>query len=231
MCEIWRSIQGWEDYYEVSSKGRVRRIAPGKNTYVGKVLRPGRVSKTGHLHVVLCTGKRLEQRTLHRLVATAFLPLPEKDTQRSFVAHRDNDASNNEVGNLYWATPSENNFDQVRHGTAKGRVSELRAPVTAETVRFLRQDSRPAAQLAAVVGLSAATITQIRRRETHKYVPAEIGDYIIERPRRMFTPEQVRAIRRDSRSNGSISRHHGVSPNTIRAIKTGKSYGYVSDEP
>jgi hypothetical protein len=171
----------------------------------------------------------VEQRTVHRMVAEAFLEPRDTDPHRTFVAHKDGDASHNHASNLYWATPSENTFDQVRHGTAIGRVSSLRKPVTEDVVRTIRQDPRPASQLAAILGLCAATITQIRRRETHSHVPPQPGDYVVKRPRRLFSPRQVVEIRRDLRSVADIARAYGVSANTIRAIRTKKYYGYVPD--
>lgn len=225
MEERWTPVSDWEDYYAVSTHGRVMRTAPGKKTYPGKILSPG-FKAPGYLHVILCSGPRREQRTIHRMVAAAFLPLPE-EPHRCFVAHKDNNPSNNCVDNLYWATPSENNYDQVLHGTAKGVPAPNRRPITDACVRAIRQDPRKAGLVAAEYGLSHATITQIRRRETHQHVERQEGDYEVTRPRRMFTPEDVRAIRRDARSIPEIARAYAVSEMTVWSIRTHRTYRWV----
>jgi hypothetical protein len=163
---------------------------------------------------------------LERGGAAAFLPLPE-DPHRCFVAHKDRNPSNNRVDNLYWATPSENNYDQVLHGTSKGVSSLNRRPITDACVRAIRQDPRKAALVAADYGLSHATITQIRRRETYRHVERQEGDYEVARPRRMFTPEDVRAIRQDARSIPEIARAHTVSEMTVWSIRTRRTYRWV----
>lgn len=93
--EIWKTIP--EDFYEISSKGNIRR----KNKKILKL----QVDKDGYLYVVLsCSGKRPTKK-IHRLVAEVFLPNPLKKPQ---VNHKDGVKSNNNVENLEWVTSSEN---------------------------------------------------------------------------------------------------------------------------
>jgi hypothetical protein len=225
--ERWLPVEGWEDCYAISSQGRVMRIAPGRNTYVGKILRPG-ITRTGYLHVVLSSGTRKVDYTVHRLVALAFLPPPEA-AHRFMVAHRDGNPKNNTLENLYWATPSENNFDARKHGTAKGTSPENRRALTDDDVRKIRQDSRSSEALAVEYGLRAATITQIRRRETHRHVPRADGDYVQENPRYRFTESEVRAIRNDAQPVSQVARAYRVSTMSIWAIRTRRTYAWVED--
>lgn len=61
--------------------------------------------------------------------------------------------------------------------------------------------------------------------ERHKYDVLGVGH---KKPsRRMFTDEQVRAIREDSRGPRPLARIYGVSPNCIRQIKKHISYQEV----
>lgn len=114
--EVWVSIPGWENKYEVSSWGNVRSLPREVVRSNGRTLRlSGRVLKplaqtTGHLHVTLPDGHRL----VHRLVASAFIPNPQGKPQ---VLHNDGNPANNHWENLRWGTQSENMLDRRRHGT------------------------------------------------------------------------------------------------------------------
>ena len=49
-------------------------------------------------------------------------------------------------------------------------------------------------------------------------------------PRRLFSDEQVRAIRNDPRSNYAIAKELGVNDETIRLMRVGKTYKHVDDD-
>lgn len=109
--EIWRPIPGWEDRYQVSNFGRVRsrrrRGAPGGLRRLANDAFGYRVLSLSR------PGARVTKR-VHVLVLTAFVgPRPTGH----LVRHLDGDPSNNRLSNLAWGTSSENNHDQVRHGT------------------------------------------------------------------------------------------------------------------
>lgn len=95
MKEIWKPISGFEGRYEVSNHGRVR------NSQKMRLLKP-KPSGAGYRAVALGYGN---DRSVHRLVAIAFIPNPEGKPQ---VNHRDGDKTNNHVSNLEWSTRSEN---------------------------------------------------------------------------------------------------------------------------
>ena len=77
--EIWRDIEGFKGYYQVSNKGRVRSLdrtviyKDGREYfYPGKILKPD-IDKGGYLQVVLSKNSELTTRKIHRLVASAFV--------------------------------------------------------------------------------------------------------------------------------------------------------------
>ncbi|HUT58687.1 MAG TPA: NUMOD4 motif-containing HNH endonuclease [Phycisphaerae bacterium] len=110
--EQWKPIVGLEDWYEVSSHGRLRRVHVGPATYVGREVRPY-IHKSGYLNVSLSRhGERL-RRPIHLIVADAFLcPRPEGHE----INHKDGCKLNNHIDNLEWVTPHENQ----RHAFALG---------------------------------------------------------------------------------------------------------------
>ena len=109
----WRPVVGIEGIYEVSSSGRIRRIAtcnafPAPREITAQVT-------AGYLSILLRIDGRRRRFLIHRLVAFAFIGAPP--TPAHEVAHWDNDRLNCRVSNLRWATPAENQFDKHRHGT------------------------------------------------------------------------------------------------------------------
>ena len=122
MTEIWLPIEGYEEFYEVSNLGRVRSLERTvikkngvKRKVSGKILKP-RVTR-GYLIVELCKNGIRRYFLIHRLVATAFIPNPDK---KLCVNHLDENKQNNSVENLEWCTVQENN----NYGTRTKRSSE-----------------------------------------------------------------------------------------------------------
>jgi len=119
MREEWRSVVGFEGFYEVSSLGRVRSLPRYVNhSRSGKVLRKGVERKqgyntNGYRMVGLSENGRTRYATVHRLVAEAFLP--PNEGQR-VIRHLNDDREDNRAENLAWGSDSENMYDAVRNG-------------------------------------------------------------------------------------------------------------------
>jgi hypothetical protein len=141
--EIWKDIPGYEGLYQASSLGRIKglpkkvRCNTGHTTTKECILKP--TFKTGgYPFVVLYKDSRSKRSiTVHRLIATTFLPNPEnKDT----VNHKNGIKTNNKVENLEWLTKKENINHAYRTGIAKGRQGEKhgRSKLTTDTVQTIR---------------------------------------------------------------------------------------------
>lgn len=115
ISEEWRPIQGFEDRYAVSNKGRVMNLKTGR--ILKNVIDPH-----GYAFVWLCKGDgtKPKQITVHKLVATAFIPNPYNLPQ---VNHIDECKTNNNVSNLEWVTASKN----IRHSNHQRscRINQL----------------------------------------------------------------------------------------------------------
>ena len=103
MEEIWKDIEGYEGKYRVSNLGNVLSLNY-KNHGYPKQLTP-KCNNRGRLHVELILNKKRKSMLIHRLVAMAFIPNPEKLPQ---INHKDENPKNNNVENLEWCTGEYN---------------------------------------------------------------------------------------------------------------------------
>ena len=111
--EVWKDIKGFEEYYEVSSFGRVRSkariIERGDGlsmTFTGKELAPySNKKRNGYCYVYLRVGGKKYSKSVHRLVAEAFIPNPNNLPQ---VNHKDENTQNNRLDNLEWCDAKYN---------------------------------------------------------------------------------------------------------------------------
>lgn len=99
--EIWKDVKGYEGRYQVSNHGRVKSFLRG-----GLIL--SLQTKNGYSNVNLFDNNRkMTTKTVHRLVAIAFIPNPDNKPQ---VNHIDYNRKNNYISNLEWNTVQENSL-------------------------------------------------------------------------------------------------------------------------
>jgi hypothetical protein len=121
--EIWKPVVGYENFYSVSSLGRVKRIKHiidrnGAILHLPEKLLSIEIKPLGYKYVKLKDGK---SHSVHRLVATSFIPKPEG---KDCVNHKDFNPSNNHVSNLEWVTHQEN----IQHSSNNGRFVNVKFP-------------------------------------------------------------------------------------------------------
>lgn len=121
--EIWKSIPGFEGYYEVSNQGRVRSLdrKVERNNHSPMMIR-GKVHvqqyrpDTGYYSVKLSQHGRKRNYYIHRLVLMAFVGLPEEGQE---ACHQNDIRTDNRLANLRWDSHLENVRDALRRGRMK----------------------------------------------------------------------------------------------------------------
>jgi len=105
MEEIWRDIKGYEGYYQISNKGRVKslpRERKAKNNFISKEkILKNQDNSQGYLRVELKVNNKKQKFFVHRLVAEYFLYKPK---ECNIVNHLDCNPHNNDAENLEWTT-------------------------------------------------------------------------------------------------------------------------------
>lgn len=174
MKEIWKPVNGFVGVYEVSNLGRVRRICAGRGSKIGiKKLNP---SKTGYVLVNLSKKNTQKIKTVHSLVAKAFI---SNKKNKPCINHIDSNPSNNHVSNLEWCTHLEN----MQHASRQRRlnVPHLKARgknnfggITKEKVLEIRKlwllDKKPQREIASIYKVSRQTINNIINKKAWGYV-------------------------------------------------------------
>jgi len=164
MQEEWKPIYGYEELYEISSFGRVKRN--------NKILK-NKNAGNGYKSVVLYKNNIPKYSYIHRLVATAFLenPLNKED-----VNHKDSNRENNVVYNLEWCTRKENIQHCIKAGRfnneSKGRKGEAQnnSILTEKDVLKIRSSSLSRKELSKIYGVGTNNIHEILHRNTWKHI-------------------------------------------------------------
>jgi len=187
--EEWRGIPGFE-YYEASNLGRIRSLrrlqlrCHPKNKevlyyqpYGGFTLTPSIESDKGkypHNYVTLRKNGESIKFRVHRLVLMAFIG---KCPSGMECCHNDGNGLNNNVENLRWDTPSNNQLDRYKHGTGwnpryKGQEhpsSKLKDKDIIK-MRSVERTKFTASKIAKEYNISKSSVFQILARKTWKHI-------------------------------------------------------------
>ena len=121
MEEKWKPVVGYEGLYEVSSLGRIRSLSRSIQGNKGEYVIPSRILKGhycyGYRYVELRKGGKPKLYRVHRLVAEAFLPNPNK---YPIINHKNEIKDDNRVDNLEWCTYKYNS----NYGNIKSKLKQ-----------------------------------------------------------------------------------------------------------
>lgn len=127
--EIWKDVVGFEGKYQVSNLGNVRSLNYKRLRIIKEI--SSAKERDGYLYVTLYSGHcKQHHKKVHRLVAEAFIPNPEKLPE---VNHKDESKKNNRLNNLEWCTSKYN----INYGTGHQKTVKAALENQAFTVKCL----------------------------------------------------------------------------------------------
>lgn len=145
--ELWKEVPGFEKFYKVSNHGRVKSLdrlveMRPRNRGIYWAIREGRILAAaldgyGYFKVVFSINKVKTTHTVHKLVATVFVPNPENKPE---VNHKDGDKTNNNDWNLEWCTKQENHVHATENNLKAKGSSHGKVKLTDEQVLNLRAE-------------------------------------------------------------------------------------------
>lgn len=112
--EIWRDIEGFDGMYQVSNLGRVKSLyrTTKEITEEGRILKAS-IGKRGYWYVALFKDGKNHTKTVHRLMANAFMPNPDNLPN---INHISGIRSDNRLENFEWCTQKQNMHHAFRTG-------------------------------------------------------------------------------------------------------------------
>ena len=196
--EEWRPIPEWEDFYEISSFGRIRRIKAAKGTCVGHVIASRPHPKNGYHQSMLARPTKDKCVLVHSLVCSIF----NGERPPGYEAnHKDGNKNNNTKDNLEWVTKSDNlkhsywlglrvspaikfahrisaaqkrRFEEHPEKKPKGEENGCAKLTTNDVHRILQMaKSHQQSALAHMFGVSVATVSKIVNGKIWTHIPRQ----------------------------------------------------------
>lgn len=123
--EEFRDIENFEGLYQISNYGRVKSLERFKrnHTKVQKVeeqILKSHLNNRGYYYAMLNKEGEQNHKTIHRLIAQAFIPNPNN---LPCINHIDGNKLNNSLDNMEFCTYSHNNKEAYRLGLKKSAIT------------------------------------------------------------------------------------------------------------
>jgi hypothetical protein len=181
--EQWRPVVGYEGTYEVSDLGRVRSIPrvverEGTQGDIGAkgMIRKPHLTPKGYLRLQLAKDTKTANCMVHRLVASAFLDNPDGKAE---VNHKNGIKHDNRVGNLEWATASENQIHAYDTGLKKPSVKYVVKCTTLDIITEGSEKMERALRDRGYDQASAAAVWRCINEEDARHLDLEFEGYLI----------------------------------------------------
>lgn len=237
--EKWKiiKINNKPTQYIVSNHGNIRHCTSTDNL-------KSYLYKDRYEQVNLSIDGKQKTKAVHRLVAEAFMPIPQKYIKKGYtvndltVNHKDGVKSHNIVSNLEQNTVRENTihaFDNGLANTSMGEKSHLAKMNNEQAIKcceLLEQGYRTR-EIAEIVGVTKKSVQKIKGGESWKrlgsqYNFARIGNAVPNKLSENTIHEICKDLEKKCFSDYEIGTKYGVSREYIRDIRTHKRRKNIS---
>lgn len=229
--EIWKDIEGYEGYYQVSSTGKVKSLARfrlGKNgtlVPIKEKILANKISKSGYCIVGLYKNGDKKFFSVHRLVATAFI---ENTYAKETVNHKDGNKENNNVSNLEWSTHKEQMKHAVDNDLLEIRGSPKYSKDFKRTILEYKNDNpnTSISKLAELFGVSERTAGRIINEGVNQRPTTRVlkdGTKIVEDILSAQQVEEIKQLRSEGKTLSYIAKLYNRGTSQIHRITKGKS--------
>lgn len=234
---LWKAVEGFEGYYEVSNDGQVRSldrwvefIRKGtvcERFFEGKVLKP-KTDKDGYKEVCLKKGSLQVHRRVHRLVAYAFI---EGYEEWKVVDHKNSIKDDNRYENLQWISNTENVIKYYSEEAGLGRTLSSLSRLDWLYIGFLYTSGLEYKAIAANLGLSCKSVDSIwdglSGRRLSSITGFKKGDFMKRKhPTTKLDPDTVADIIEDRLDNKLLLRElaekYGIAESMVSRFCSGK---------
>lgn len=212
MQEQWLPIPGFENHYEASSFGNIRRKE------ANKVLRPWMAN--GYPVVALSIGGKVTKLAVHRLITSTFFGTCPMGLE---VNHINGARNDNRIENLEYVSRSENHLHRARvlkHGIGEGNGSAKLTTSQVDEIRVKYQSGMLQRELANEYGVDRAIIGYIVRGDTWKHLESAS---IPLRPKKMLSGDKNTKAKLTWEIVREIRRKHATGQYTLAQL--GNEYG------
>ena len=146
-------IRGYEGLYQVTSDGKVISANGEKST---------EISRRGYKRVSLWKHGKGRHFSVHRLVASAFIPNP---SGFEMVNHKDGNKLNNDVSNLEWCDASHN----MKHAYKNALIDVKTTKVIQYTLNFEKvREWESIKEACETLGLNHANVVTVCGQKTNR---------------------------------------------------------------
>ena len=161
---IFKEIKGLIGY-EISDSSIIRNKSNGR-------IKSQYISSTGYYMISISTKNKSKPYRVHRLLAEAFIPNPEK---KPHINHIDGNKLNNQISNLCWVTHKENMQHAFKTGLAnntgsKNGMSKLTEDQVIKIKRLLSEGVSQYKIAKIIGGISRSAIMNIKNRNQWKHI-------------------------------------------------------------
>lgn len=151
-----KKVEGYEDYL-IDTEGNLWSKVNG-------------YKQSGYIKASLASPEGIKYTKIHQIVARNFLSNPNN---LPHVCHIDGDGTNNNVDNLYWGTPKENEADKERHGRRQHGEDRSLAKLCEKQVRVAKHCINlkvPSSIISKMLNVTPTVIWQIARGISWKHI-------------------------------------------------------------